>query len=221
MIRSSTSLIIRETQTKTIMIRMVIMKKIYKQKVLEWEWRKENPFILLVGVYVGTATLENSMEVPLKKTENRATVWSSNPTLGHLSRENHNSKRHMYPNIYSALFTIVRTRKQPNCPSTDEWIKKMWGTHPQIHVKGAQLCLTLCDPTDCSTPGFPVHHQLVEFTQTHGHRVGNAIQPTHPLSSPSPPAFSLSQHQGLFQGVGSSHQLHYFYILVLLYIFLI
>ena len=74
MIRSSTSLIIRETQTKTRMIRMVIMKKIYKQKVLEWEWRKENPFILLVGVYVGTATLENSMEVPLKKTENRATV---------------------------------------------------------------------------------------------------------------------------------------------------
>ena len=70
----------------------------------------------------------------------------------------------------------------------------------------AQLCLTLCDPTDCSTPGFPVHHQLVEFTQTHGHRVGNAIQPTHPLSSPSPPAFSLSQHQGLFQWVSSSHQ---------------
>ena len=67
-------------------------------------------------------------------------------------------------------------------------------------------CLTLCDPMDCSTPGFPVHHQLPEFTQTHVHRVSDAIQPSHPLLSPSPPAFSLPQHQGLFQGVGSLHQ---------------
>ena len=63
----------------------------------------------------------------------------------------------------------------------------------------AQLCLTLCDPRDCSTPGFPVHHQLPEFTQTHVPRVCNTIQPSYPLSSPSPPAFNLSQHQGLFQ----------------------
>ena len=62
----------------------------------------------------------------------------------------------------------------------------------------AQLCLTLCDPMDCTTPGFPVHHQLPELTQTHVHRVGDAIQPSHPLLSPSPPAFDLSQHQGLF-----------------------
>ena len=61
----------------------------------------------------------------------------------------------------------------------------------------AQSCPTLCDPMDCSTPGFPVHHQLPEFTQTHAHWVGDAIQPSHPLSSPSPPAFNLSQHQGL------------------------
>ena len=57
----------------------------------------------------------------------------------------------------------------------------------------------LYDPTDCSTPGFPVHHQLLELAQTYVHRVGDVIQPSHPLSSPSPPAFSLSQHQGLFQ----------------------
>ena len=63
----------------------------------------------------------------------------------------------------------------------------------------AQSCLTLFDPMDCSTPGVPVHHQLTEFTQTHVHSVSDAIQPSHPLSSPSPPAFSLSQHQGLFQ----------------------
>ena len=59
---------------------------------------------------------------------------------------------------------------------------------------------------NCSTPSQPVHHQLPEFTQTHVHRVSDAIQPSHPLSSPSPPIFSLSQHQGLFQGVSSSHQ---------------
>jgi len=61
-----------------------------------------------------------------------------------------------------------------------------------------QLYLTLCDPMDCSMPGFPVHHQLLELTQTHVHRVGDAIQPSHPLLSPSPPAFNLSQHQSLF-----------------------
>ena len=60
-------------------------------------------------------------------------------------------------------------------------------------------CPALCDPIDCNTPGFPVHHQLLEFTQTLVCRVGDAIQPSHPLLSPSPPAFSLSQHQGLFQ----------------------
>ena len=69
-----------------------------------------------------------------------------------------------------------------------------------------QLCLTLCDPMNCSTPGFPVHHHLLEVTKTHVHRVSDAIQPSHPLSSPSPPALNLSQHQGLFQGVSSSHK---------------
>ena len=63
----------------------------------------------------------------------------------------------------------------------------------------AQSCPTLCDPMDCRTPGFPVHHQFLELTQTHFHRVGNAIQPSHPLSSPSPSTFNLSQHQALFQ----------------------
>ena len=64
---------------------------------------------------------------------------------------------------------------------------------------GTQSCLTLCDPMDCSTPGLPVHHQLPELTQTHAHQVGDAIQPSYPLSSPSRPTFNLSQHQGLFQ----------------------
>ena len=70
-----------------------------------------------------------------------------------------------------------------------------------------QSCPTLCVPMDCSTPGLPVHHKLPEFTQTHVHRVGDAIQPSHPLSSPSPPAPNPSQHQGLFQWVNSSHEM--------------
>ena len=74
----------------------------------------------------------------------------------------------------------------------------------------AQLCSTLCTIMDCSTPGFPVHHQLPEFTQTHVHWLGEAIQLSHPLSSPSPPAFNFSQHQGLFQWVSSSHQVKSF-----------
>ena len=81
---------------------------------------------------------------------------------------------------------------------------------PNIHVKQctfnsvqfssvAQLCPTLCDPMNCCTPGLPVHYQLLESPQTHVHCVGDAIQPCHPLSPPSPPALNLSQLQGLFQ----------------------
>ena len=70
----------------------------------------------------------------------------------------------------------------------------------------AQSCLTLCNPMNRSTPGLPVHHQLPEFTQTHVHQVSNAIQPSHPLFPPSPPAFNPSQHQSLFQWVNSLHE---------------
>ena len=70
----------------------------------------------------------------------------------------------------------------------------------------AQLCPTLCDPMNHSTPGLPVHHQLPEFTQTHVHRVSDAIQPSHLLLSPSPPAPNISQHQSLFQWVNSSYE---------------
>ena len=78
--------------------------------------------------------------------------------------------------------------------------------YPHKRLSSAtQLCPTFCDPMDCSTPGLPVHHQLPEFTQTHVHLVGDAIQPSYPLSSPSPPTFNLFQHQGLFKWVSSSH----------------
>ena len=80
-------------------------------------------------------------------------------------------------------------------------------THTHTHIiqfsSVSQLCPTLCDPMNHSSPGLPVHHQLPEFTQTHLHRVSDAIQPSHPLSSPSPPAPNPSQHQNLFQRVNS------------------
>ena len=84
---------------------------------------------------------------------------------------------------------------------------KIYWAWPSVQFSSvAQSCPTLCNPMNRSTPGLPVHHQLPEFTQTHVHRVGDAIQPSHPLSSPSPPAPNPSQHQGLFQWVNSSHE---------------
>ena len=88
------------------------------------------------------------------------------------------------------------------------------GKKREIHIQEdlgssiTQSCPTLCNPMDCSTPGLPVHHQLPEPTQTHVHCMGDAIQPFHPLSSPSPSwkSLMLFQHQGLFQWVSSSHQ---------------
>ena len=87
------------------------------------------------------------------------------------------------------------------------WMKcqKFW-SYSVLFNSFTQSCLTLCDPVDCSMPGFCVHHQLTELTQTHLHQVSNAIQPSHPLSSPSSSAFNLFQDQDLFQWVSSSHQ---------------
>ena len=91
-----------------------------------------------------------------------------------------------------------RSHKGP-CTESKEWKRLSRTVHSSVQS------LVHCCPTDCSTPGFPVHHQLPEFSQTHVLRVGDAIQPSHPLSSPTPPAFNLSQHQGLFQWVSFSH----------------
>ena len=97
--------------------------------------------------------------------------------------------------------------------SIDRWMDKEVVVH--IHnglfssvqfSSVAQLCPTLCDPVNHSTPGLPVHHHLSEFTQTHVHQVRDAIQPSHPRSSPSPPAPNPSQHQSLFQWVNTSHE---------------
>ena len=85
------------------------------------------------------------------------------------------------------------------------WTKEPDGLQYQFSSV-AQSCLILWDPTYCSTPGLPVHNQLPKPTLTHVHRVSDVIQPSHPLLSPSPPAFNLPQHQGLFKWVSSSNQ---------------
>ena len=98
--------------------------------------------------------------------------------------------------------------KKIKIPEKERTLKYHWDTLVSQSVSSvAQSCPTLCDPMNRSMPGLSVHHQLPEFTQTHVHRVSDAIQPSHPLSSPSPPTFNLSQHQGLFKWVSSSHQL--------------
>ena len=84
--------------------------------------------------------------------------------------------------------------------------RSLVGYSPLDHNSVGQSCPTLCDPMNCSTPGLPVHHQLPEITQTHVHRVSDAIQPSHPLLSPFPPVPNPSQHQSLFQWVKSSHE---------------
>ena len=96
---------------------------------------------------------------------------------------------------------VMFLRDQIQCSSTSQKHAMHKG-----FSSATQSCPTRCNPMNCSMPGLPVYHKLPEFTQTHVHGVGDAIQPSHPLSSPSPPAPNSSQHQGLFQRVNSSHE---------------
>ena len=100
--------------------------------------------------------------------------------------------------ILTGARQIEKRGKQASVGQLEKWVR---------FSSVAQLRPTLCNPMDCSTPGLSVHHQLLELTQTHVRRVSDAIQPSHTLSSPSLPALNLSQHQGLFQRVSSSHQM--------------
>ena len=102
--------------------------------------------------------------------------------------------------IWKNYEIIERVPKNNTIWLTHSWGVAWWGKQKVLDQFSSvtQLCLILCNPVDCSTPGFPVHHQFPELAQTYLHRVSDTIQPSHPLSSPSPPAFSLSQHQGLF-----------------------
>ena len=125
-------------------------------------------------------------------------VWSGE---GCLPEEN---RKRIKKLIVELMYMSVWRDVLQFCQS-QEWISSRHTENYQFSSV-AQSCPTICDPMGCSTPGFPVHHQLPELTQSHVHWVGDAIQSFHPLSSPSPPAFNLSQHQGLFQWVSSLHQ---------------
>ena len=164
--------------------------------------RKGNPHTLLVGMKL-VKPLWRTVWRFLKKLEIELPYDPAIPLLGIHTEETRIERDTCTPIFIAALFIIPRTWKQPRCLSADEWIRKLW----YIYTMGysgqfssvTQSCPTLCNSMNRSTPGLPVHHQLPEFTQIHVHRVSDAIQPSHPLSSPSPPAPNPSQHQNLFQ----------------------
>ena len=123
---------------------------------------------------------------------------------------NHMPTKNCIRMLIVALFLIARPWKQ--CKFINRRVNRQTEIYVYSGISSVQFssvtqsCPTLCNPMNDSALGLPVHHQLPELTQTQVHRVGDAIQPSHPLSSPSPPAFNLSQHQGLFKWVSSSHQ---------------
>ena len=125
---------------------------------------------------------------------------------------NESTLRMRWPNYWSFSFSIIPSKEIPGLISFRmDWLDllaqynhetALWQLRVSLisqFSSVAQSCLTLCDPMNRSTPGLPVHHQLPEFTQTHVHRVSDAIQPSYPLLSPSPLAPNPSQHQSLFQ----------------------
>ena len=123
------------------------------------------------------------------------------------------SKKQVSFNFMAAVTVVILEPKKRKSvtASTLFPIYLLWwsdenGCHHLQFSSVAQLCPTLCDPMNRSTPGLPVHHQLPEFTQTHVHWVSDAIQPSHPLSSPSLPTPNPFQHQSFFKSVSSTHQ---------------
>ena len=102
--------------------------------------------------------------------------------------------------VLSLLYVFINIKKKKDYPKSTFVLAADISTNGSAQFSSvAQSCPTLCHPMNHSMPGLPVHHQLPEFTETHVHRVSDAIQPSHPLSSPSPPAPNPSQHQSLFQ----------------------
>ena len=139
--------------------------------------------------------------------------WNKMCALWTYSKFNHRPLfLHYLSQVYSVIFHYPRkiifknTKIISTCAIRIFWNKQKNYISSVQFSSVAQSCPSLCDPMNHSTPGLPVHHQLPEFTQTHVHRVNDAIQRSHPLSSPSPPAPNPSQHQSLFQWVNSSHE---------------
>ena len=149
--------------------------------------QESNPHLLYLLHYRGFFTPEPAGKPKLILMENKQTDTKSIPVLGPAP---------------SAVW--IKRHKQDGSLRLSSVCQCLVGTFSFVNItvqftSVAQSCLTFCDPMNRSMPGLPVHHQLPEFTQTHVYRVSDAIQSSHPLSSPSPPAPNLSQHQGLFQ----------------------
>ena len=145
----------------------------------------------------------------LLKLKNGLLIQSRSCIHGHLSQRNENICLHknLYPNVHNGFFIHNIQKLETTRMPFNGWMVKQTMEASSDQIRSVtQSCPTLCDPMNRSMPGLPVHHQLPEFTQTHVHRVSDAIQPSHPLSSPSPPAPNPSQHQSLFQWVNSSHE---------------
>ena len=136
----------------------------------------------------------------------RVEFWRRTETSGHYGQQaqsnSHAPVREMWGRDIYEIQVSLRTLSPGLTPPFNQIYKRQQDSVSSVH----QSCPTCCNPMHCSMPGFPVHYQLPDLTQTHVHRVGDAIQPSHPLSSPSPPALNLSQNQGIFQWVSSSHQ---------------
>ena len=120
-----------------------------------------------------------------------------------------------YVSIWGQQVKWLSSNSQRSLQSSVYWLRYKYRTYVHNYQKYhccccslSKSCPTLCNPRDCSTSGFPILHYLPKFAQTHVHWVNNSIQPSHPLSPPSPPALSLSQHQGLFQWASSSSVEH-------------
>ena len=148
-----------------------------------------------------TATLiGNIVTVPILQMRNWGTVFFKVTKPGSLPQAHEAVESSYHKKIFWILMMGKWTASQAFSQLIHTWT-------PSLQFSSlTQLCPTLCNPMNRSMPGLPVQHQLPESTQTHFHWVSDAIQPSHPLSSPSPPTLNLSQHQGLFQWVSSSYQ---------------
>ena len=156
-------------------------------------WGEEKPASVIHGHCVQTWKEATSSSLCLRIQPQNRRPWGLQP----LEATSEAPGAHLWGARTLSFYPLVR-----------RWDSILWvfikGTIGSIWCSVAPLCLTLCDPMNCSTPGFPVLHHLLELAQTHVHWVGDAIQPSHPLSPPFPPALNLSQHQGLFHQVFAS-----------------
>ena len=149
--------------------------------------------------------------MPASLQENESTITTSGEDTGKAQIK---QPRCCFLTFFSFTQGQQTPSEHPHRVKLVKGLRTLWFylTYSQINFRPlwsssvTQSCLTLCDPMDCSPPGVPVHLQCSELAVTHVHWVSDTIQPSHPLSSPSPPAFNLSQHQGLFKRVSSSHQ---------------